>query len=112
MTQDTTNNIDAYLNDPTNGIIMVSTKNTTPAIAKITPHSKKTRTIDGANMENVDVMDSDDVSDKLDTPLTLKHCSNGDVIFNNNSGDNDDFSKMPQTIQRRTKTSINELFPP
>ena len=55
-------------------------KSKIPEIAKITPHSKKQPTNDTIS---VDVMDSDDISNVLDTLLTLKHNISDDVIFSN-----------------------------
>ena len=58
-------------------------KNKIPEIAKITPHSKKPQTTndDNKETESVDALGSGDVSDILNTPLTLKRNSSEDVIF-------------------------------
>ena len=70
-----------------------------PGITKITPKkttiNDKEKNMDSTSTNNTDdddAMDSDDVSDVFDTPLTLKHSSNVifsniDVVFNNNDAD-------------------------
>ena len=91
-------------------------------MAKITPHSKKPRAIDGDSNETESVMNSDDVSDVVNIPLTLKRNSSNDanfstkdaifghtedVIFYNNDCEDVIFNSIDEDV---ICTNNNDLF--